>query len=179
METTHRPGCDLQQPEPRQLEHGMTLVEVLVVLAVFGLIIGVAYVNLGAMYQKYRLDQGSSNFKSFYEAVPGIARTQNRDIFVTWNGGSRTLAASTDQAGTQVLEQIQIPDYLVVNPAPSAMRCDTTGRAYVGAATNMMGAVATTTITHQKMVDGYLTPRITYRISLTPLWHVRMQREVQ
>jgi prepilin-type N-terminal cleavage/methylation domain-containing protein len=157
----------------------MTLVEILVVMAVFGLIIGVAYVNLNAMYQKYRLDRGASDFKSFYEAVPGIARNQNRDVFVTWDGDSRTLAVSTDQAGTQVLEQIQIPRYLVITPAPTAMRCDTMGRAYVGAATAMMGAVATTSVTHQMMADGDLTPLISYQISLTPLWHVRMIRNVQ
>jgi type II secretory pathway pseudopilin PulG len=157
----------------------MTLVEVLVVVLVFSMILGLAFVNLDAMYQKYRLDRGATDLKSFYEAVPSMARTQNRDIFVTWDAGTRTIRASTDQAGTQVLEQTRVAEYIVINPAPTAMRCDVVGRAYAGTSTNMLSAIATANVTHQKMVDGDLSPSIVYQVSLTPLWHVRMQKVVQ
>lgn len=160
-------------------QRGMTLIEILVVVLIFAFIIGLVFVNLEAMYQKYRLDNGAADFKSFYEAVPAMARSQNRDVFVSWDGTNRALIASTDQAATQVLERTTVPGFLVISPAPTAMRCDTMGRAYVGSSTTMMGAVATTSITHQKMVDGYLSPNIVFQVSLTPLWHIRMQKVVQ
>ncbi len=158
-------------------ERGMTLIEILVVLAVVAAGALVTVTNLSATYHKFELDSSSKEVAAFLNQAPKLAKESNQDVLLIWDPEDAQVRI-TDATGANLLDVLDLPDFIVVEPAGAqTYRCDTMGRAYIGAASvTMMDAVQQLSATHRDIASGDITPFIAYQYRLTPLWNVTVEK---
>jgi prepilin-type N-terminal cleavage/methylation domain-containing protein len=154
-------------------EHGITLIELMVVLVVVALGALVVLDNMNSMYRKYELESSAMTLSSLIDSTTSWAKDQHTPVFLIWDPGNNQVAISRESDGSTILDEFRIPDYLVLSPnSRQVLRCDTLGRAFNGTDTNMLNASQVMTATHDAMLDGRVRPVITFTMSLSPLWHV-------
>lgn len=162
------------RPGPTGTQRGMTLVEILIVVALIGIAALVALTNLQTLQRRFQLESNVRELTAFLNEVPNHAREQNAPVFLVWDGAARTFSIATDAAATNVLNDIDIPPELTITgPGAPVLRCDVYGRTFIGAAPVMMTALQTMSVTHRD------TPELsapTYGLALSPLWGVEVSR---
>jgi prepilin-type N-terminal cleavage/methylation domain-containing protein len=154
-------------------ERGITLIELMVVLVVVGLGALVVLENMNSMYRKYELESSAAALASLVDSTASWAKEEHTEVFLIWDPANDQIAVTRQSDGSEILEEFRIPDYLVLSPTDrQVLRCDTLGRAFNGTDTQMLNAIRVMTATHDTMLDGRVSPGITFTMSLSPLWHV-------
>lgn len=169
-------GEIVSAPPPSGLgsQRGMTLVEILIVVALIGLAALVALTNLQTVQRRFELENNVRELTSFLNEVPNHAKEQNAPVFLVWDNTARTFSIATDAAATNVLDDIDVPLKLTITgPAAPVLRCDVYGRTFVGTSTIMMTALQTISMTHRDTPEASAP---TYGLSLSPLWNVEVTR---
>ena len=162
-------GCTLTRSQ-----RGMTLVEILVVLALIGIAALVAVSNLQTVQRRFQLENGVRNVTAFLNEAPNFAKQLNTSVFLIWDGTARGFTIATDAAGTNVLDTFTIPEELTIaGPGAPVLRCDVYGRVFVGTATTMMTTLQTMSLTHRDTPEASAP---TYVLSLSPLWAIQVNR---
>lgn len=155
-------------------QRGMTLVEILIVLALIGIAALVVVVNMQTIIRRFELESGVREFTAFVQDAPSHAKEISAPVFFVWDGANRRFLIARDAAATIVLDRLEIPKELTVTgPAAPVLRCDVYGRAFVGTNLAMMTTVQTMAMTHAYATDASAP---TYRFTLSPLWAVEVSR---
>ncbi len=158
---------------------GFTLIEALIAVAIIGIAGAIAFETFNATHQRYRLEGTARELTAFLSSVPGVAKEQHAPVFVIWNPPGQEVLITSDAAGVNELERFPLPGFLVVTPANlQTYRCDTIGRAFAGTGAAMLNAPQVLTVTHRAMASGSLTPNTQFRLTLSPLWHVRTDKRL-
>ncbi len=165
-------------PPPRRgptgAQRGMTLVEILIVVALVGIAALISVGNLQTIQRRFQLESSVRELTAFLNEVPNHAREQNAPVFLVWDGTARTFSIATDAAATNVLDSLDFPQELTITgPGTPILRCDVYGRTFIGTATVMMPAVQTVSITHRDTPEASAP---TYGLTLSPLWAVEVSR---
>jgi len=151
-------------------QRGMTLVEILVVVALVGLAALIAVTNLQTVQRRFKLESTVRELTSFINEVPNYAKQQNAPVFLVWNQTARRFSIATDAAAANVLDTFTIPKQLtIVGSGAPVLRCDVYGRSFVGTSTIMMTTSQTVSLTHSATPEPSAP---TYIFSLSPLWAV-------
>lgn len=155
-------------------QRGMTLVEILIVVALLGIAALVALTNLQTLQRRFQLENNVRDITAFLNDVPNHAKEQNAPVFLVWDGTARTFSITTDFAATNVLNDIDVPQELTITgPGAPILRCDVYSRTFVGTSTVMMATLQTMSITHRDTPEASAP---TYGLSLSPLWGVEVSR---
>lgn len=173
---------------------GFTLLEVLVVVALFGIAATIVVGTLQSTYQKMRLETAVNDIDSLLESAHAAMISTQGEVFVGLiSGPPWRLRVARNAALSSVVEEYVVPDYVnfsmnvlgavdtnwpaMASNGPWQLRLDTVGRTTTVAGAPVT-AVQTLTVTHRDVVTGRLKPRLRYRIEIYPLWRVNVAKEV-
>ncbi len=181
-----------QDPNSKAL--GFTLLEVLVVVAILGLIATILTVAVSNAIKRQRLDTAAQQLRSFMDRAYVSTTQTGNGIFVQIGAertdGSRLVRLIEDSNSNktldstdQVLATETITSDLVLSNSSTAatawpviggslvMLCDSMGRAINPNTGLQISQDLTISLTHTDMTgSGTLTPRLRYDIRLYPLW---------
>ncbi len=167
-------GCAVGPVGRPRAQRGMTLVEILVVVALIGIAALIAVTNLLTIQKRFQLENGVREFTAFLNEVPNYAKQQNAPVFLVWDATARSFSVATDATATNVLDTIVIPTELTITgPGAAVLRCDVIGRTFVGTSTVMMTSLQTVLMTHSNTPEASAP---SYILSLSPLWAVTVTR---
>jgi prepilin-type N-terminal cleavage/methylation domain-containing protein len=186
--------CEGGRQNPNSDVSGFTLIEVLVVVAILGLIAAILTVAVSNAIKRQRLDTAAQQLRSFMDRAYvsttqtgngmfvqiGAVRTDgSRSVRLVEDSNSNRTLDSTDQ----VLATETITNDLVLSNSSTAatawpvvsgsleMLCDSMGRAIDPTTGRQITGDLTISLTHTDMTgSGTLTPRLRYDIRLYPLW---------
>lgn len=196
-------------------ERGFSLIEVLVVVAILGLISTILTLNIGLVLKRQRLETAAEQFNAQVRLAQVAAAERSRGSFIVIhaNGdGTHTVWMVSDTNGDNQLgfnpaspeagpdmpvpgEQLFLTEDIVFPPEqvfPGGLNnwpvingnfvllCDPRGLPF-NPATNpplpFTGSVRIS-LTHREMVLGSLHPRFRFDITISPLWHSTLAREM-
>ena len=179
---------------------GFTFIEVLVVVAIIGLISTMVMVSLNSYWQRSRLEGGANDVRSFLLTAQDLAIATNDRVTVTLQkiGSSWVLEMLPERPPTPgsvldlgVRRRMELPAHLVVNGLtlgdgtdwveyPANVHnvvCTSRSRTQQQTAAKVFGDIPNTRVlrlTHESIVEGRLSPRTVFEIQISPLWNVRM-----
>lgn len=179
-------------------QRGFSLIEILVVVAILGMISVIMTIAVSKTLKRQRLETAAHELQSFANRAYTDATTTGRAVFVRVSApaadGSRTLVLFDDAdndlkftSGTDLQLATQlVPGDLVVSAPPSGIAswpspssnvflvaCDATGRTVDPTPTNPtpMTAPVSLSVTHKEMgTGGDLRPNLRFDIRLNVLW---------
>ncbi len=180
-------------PARRVRESGVTLIEALIVLVIIGALAAIVTVPINSYWQRARTETTAGDIRNFLQQAFTEAVNQHTPV---------TVNLQQDGFGNWVLQlnpapppprtangTYTIPEYvsLAYNPAtgPNAwptsgsvrtLTCDTVGRTVDPTTGRQVLSTVTLSITHPRMVDGSLAPKIRYDIQVFPIWNVTVQK---
>jgi len=181
-------------------QHGVTLIEMLIVLALLGIIVGIASFAINSTWQRYRLEAAAGDARSFVQQTFTAMTGAGAPVFLRLVPGTPNRLEITSNAdGTGVLRQLELPELInlsmtstseidcdwpdVAGAVPSAtdtstprvLQLDLVGRTLDATGAQVAG-VRHLIMTHDDMVTGKLEPRMRYDVRLYPLWYVNLLR---
>lgn len=206
----------------RQREAGFTLIEMIVVVAILGVIALIMTVNVIATLKKGRLDTAANQLQSVIESARIAALEQRTGVFVvispngagewiaqlvadTNSDGNLTFNPTSPNAGPDmpvrqhsvlltedlVLATTTMPAAGLTWPGPNnwptvalstgtsyVLRCDQRGQPWAPGGSAALTTPQMISITHNEMANGTLRPPARYDITLSPLWHTKMDRVI-
>lgn len=168
-------------------EAGVTLIEMLVVVAIVGMIALILTIAVAKTIRRQRVEAAAQEIRSDLQAVYTRMVTTQKPVFVRIDIANRHIDIMADQAGTTIYQQYVIPSDISLSTTdptqvqtnwPSVggypmLECDYIGRTLAYDATNGWQPAAQTytlVVTHVDMVAGILAPRIEYTITIYPIW---------
>jgi prepilin-type N-terminal cleavage/methylation domain-containing protein len=179
----------------RSSDSGFSLIEVLIVVAILGLIAVILTVAVSKALKRQRLETAARQLQSFIDNGYVNTTQQGQAVFLQIGpaaaDGSRTATLTADTNGNGALDASPtdtvlatqlIPGDIVLVTAtttfPSVsgtyiLECDTMGRAINPTLTTpaQITAPATVSLTHKEMGSGgNLRPNLRYDIQVSPLW---------
>lgn len=175
-------------------QRGVTLVELLAVVALIGLLALIATVQVQHLVQKNELRRAATQLTSFLQGVPEQVAKLQQPLFVRFlpSAVPPRFELTRDLAGTQVIRRFDLPPTLafslgslgVVDTTwPKAtvtgvhtLRCDTFNRATDPNSGQQLSAEAWLLLTHVNMVKGTLKPKYGFQVGVAPVWAVRTTR---
>jgi prepilin-type N-terminal cleavage/methylation domain-containing protein len=180
----------------RRLRRGFTLVELVVVLALFGLLALIAGGFVSASWQKMRLESTVGDVDTFLGSAYQQMVDTRGPVFVRLQKDERRIHIARDAAFTHVLAEYDLPAQVSLSmssttgvdcnwPAtdptdgPWILSCDTLGRTVDPVTGGVVAGVQTLTMTHVDMVSRRLTPVIRYTVRVLPLWRADVLKQVQ
>lgn len=174
---------------------GVTLVELLVVLAILAFIAVIGTVQVLALIQKNELHSQAQEVKALFQEVPQLVAKYQQPLWVVFKptggtGPGGTLTIARNQDGSQPLKAFTIKETIAfglsgamewLNWSPGTVSgtyvigCDTFNRTLDGSGKPMQ-VPALGVLTHQKMKSGSLRPAFRWVISVAPVWSVGLAR---
>jgi prepilin-type N-terminal cleavage/methylation domain-containing protein len=180
---------------PPEREKGFSLIEVLVVVAIMGMLAVILTVATSKTLKRQRLESAALQLKGFMDRAYVLTAQQGRGVFVeitpVQTNGTRIvrLVEDTDEDRTldptdqELDREILTSDLVLANdPAAAtawpvlgsgslALLCDTLGRAVNPNNGQQVTSGARVSLTHKEMTgSGTLRPVLTFTIEVTPLW---------
>lgn len=181
-------------------QRGVTLIEMLVVLAVLGVLAGVVSFAINSAWQRYRLEATAGDVRSFVQQTFTAMTGEGAPVFLRLVPGTPNRLEITSAAdGTGVLRQLELPELINLSmtstseidcdwPAedgtqpstsdtstPRVLQLDLVGRTLDATGVQVTG-IRHLIMTHDDMVTGTLEPRMRYDVRLYPLWYVQLVR---
>lgn len=180
----------------------MTLVEMLVVLALFAVIALIGTIQVNKTWQRYRLDSTAREMQTFLQSAFSEAGRLREALFVRLlpaNAGvPAILQIATDVNGATVLSTYRVPDFVSLSTTSvTGLDCSWPCGGVGGACTsgtdprilqvNPLGRTMqadgtpvtqteTLVVTHRDMVTGFLTPKTRFTMEVFPLWQALSER---
>lgn len=177
------------------MQRGITLVELLVVVALLSFLALLGTAQLTHIVQKNQLQSAARDVTAFLQGVPDLVAKKQSPLFVRFqvpSGKGAYFEVTTDLAGTQVLRRFDLPEAIKFDltslsaidttwPKSAAsniytLRCDTFNRATHPDSGVQLQGEARLLLTHVNMVKGTLTPRYGIDVGVAPVWAARMTR---
>lgn len=184
------------------VEKGFSLVEVLVVVAIMGMLAVILTVATSKTLKRQRLETAAQEFKGFVDRAYILTTQQGRGVFTEIGAvganGSRVLRlvedadenGAMDGSDPELARMTLTSDIVLSNSADAAtawpagvggsllLLCDTMGRAVNPATGQPRTAAARVRLTHKEMTgSGTLRPILTYTVDVTPLWRPTVTKE--
>lgn len=171
---------------------GYSLVEMLVALAIIGVVTAAVTLQVNAYYQRTLLENEAKDVRALFQLAYSEMISQHTTIAIILDvnsDGTRVVrmnplpTPSTRAAqGRKTLARFVV---LAINPGTTAPEswpviatgsynlwvCDTIGRTLDATTNIQVTAAQTLTLTHSNMLDGSLKPRLRWDVSLPPLWN--------
>ncbi|MEW6759119.1 MAG: prepilin-type N-terminal cleavage/methylation domain-containing protein [Acidobacteriota bacterium] len=175
-------------------QRGFSLIEMLIVMAILGLIAVILTVAVSKTLKRQRLETAAQQLKSFVDRAYVEKSQSGVGVFVqigaVQGNGTRTVTLLEDtnsngvpETTDSVLDSETITaDIVLSNSATVAnqwptvdgsltLLCDTMGRAVDPTSNLQIQAEAQVTLTHVEMTgSGTLKPRFNFTLAVTPLW---------
>lgn len=184
-------------------QRGFSIIELLIVLFLFGLIATMVVPPVNSYYQRSRIEGAATEVRNFLVGAQTLAFNTNGRVTVTLQQeGTRWVvdmvpvnppSGGTPAAAMQ--RHLELPDYVVLSGlglganldwheypsgsfnivcAPSSRTEEQTGPT----AFDLVATARTLRMTHRSMSEGRLSPRLIYEIQVTPLWSVQNLRRL-
>ncbi len=176
-------GAAVQERTRR--EAGVTLIEMLVVVAIVGMIALILTIAVARTVRRQRVDSAAQEIRGDLQAVYTRVLTTQQPVYVRVDIANRHIDITADQAGTSRYLRYTIPpdislsttditlvqtNWPVVGGIP-ILQCDYMGRTIDPTTGDQVAVGQTLVVTHVDMVQGKLTPRLVYTITINPLWN--------
>jgi prepilin-type N-terminal cleavage/methylation domain-containing protein len=187
---------------PPEKEKGFSLIEVLVVVAIMGMLAVILTVATSKTLKRQYLESAAIELRSFIDRAYVLTAQQGRGVFAeitpVQTDGTRIvrLVEDTNENGTldttdrELDRETLTSDLVLANSAVAstawpvlgsgslALLCDTLGRAVNPNNGQPITAGARVTLTHKEMTgSGTLRPVLTFTIEVTPLWRPTSSKE--
>lgn len=167
--------------------------ELLVVVALIGLIATVVVLPVNAYYQRSRVEGAANDVRNFLVGAQTLALNTNSRVTVTLQqtGGLWVFSltpASPPPSGSSAAStrtRLELPTSITVDglwlgaacdwPQASGIRtlvCDTLSRTLSPVTGQQLTASATVRLTHISIAQGRLSPPMLYEVRVAPLWSV-------
>lgn len=183
-------------------QRGVTLIEMLTVLLLFGLIALIGTIQVNKTWQRYRLDNVSSELRNFMQSAFVEMGRQRTPVFLRLEPPNGTvparLAVCRNADGSGEIDAYVMPDFISLSTTsvtgftcnwpcaasggacatittPRVLRCDSIGRATNSEGTQVR-EVQTLVVTHRDMINAGLDPRVRWEMQVFPLWQVLAER---
>jgi prepilin-type N-terminal cleavage/methylation domain-containing protein len=173
-------------------ESGFTLLEALVVLTIVGVLAAIVTVPINAYWQRARTETTAGDIRNFLQQAFTEAINQHTPVNVTLQqtAGRWVLQLTPPPPEPRTANgTYTLPDFvsLALNPALGSggwpavgavrtLTCDTLGRTIDPTTDRQVTSTVTMSITHVRMIDGSLTPKVRYDIQVFPLWNVTVRK---
>jgi prepilin-type N-terminal cleavage/methylation domain-containing protein len=181
-------------------QHGVTLIEMLIVLALLAIVAGISSFAINSTWQRYRLEAAAGDVRSFVQQTFTAMTGAGAPVFLRLVPGTpNRLEIASVADGSVVLRQLELPELISLSmtstaeidcdwpaedgtvPAASdtstarVLQLDLVGRTLDATGIQVAG-VRHLVMTHDDMVTGKLEPRMRYEVRLYPLWYVHLVR---
>jgi type IV fimbrial biogenesis protein FimT len=176
-------------PARRCRESGFTLLEALVVLAIVGVLAALVTVPINSYWQRARTETTAGDIRNFLQQAFTESINQHTPVNVTLQQTAGQWVLQLNPPPLKTVATYTLPEFvsLALNPAAGAggwpvsgaartLTCDTLGRTIDPTTGNQVTSTVTMSVTHTRMMDGSLTPKIRYDIQVFPLWHVTVRK---
>ncbi len=171
---------------------GFSLIEMLIALAILGVIMAAATLQINTYYQRSLLEGEAKDVRALFQLAYSEMVNQHTAITIVLdvnNDGTRVVrmnplpTPSTRAAqGSKTLARFVVLAITPGNALPETWPaiavgsynlwvCDTIGRTLDATTNNQVTATQALVLTHSSMLDGSLKPRLRWDVSLPPLWN--------
>jgi prepilin-type N-terminal cleavage/methylation domain-containing protein len=166
-------------------EAGVTLIELLIVVAIIGLIAIFLTVAVARTIRRQRVAAAAQEIRMDLQACYTRVMTTQQPVYVRIDLPNRHVDIMADELGATLYQQYVIPSDIslstadvtaveciwpIVNGFPMLM-CDYMGRAIDPTTGFQVATSQTLVVTHADMVLGTLKPRMKYTVTVFPLWN--------
>jgi|APFre7841882654_1041346.scaffolds.fasta_scaffold56293_2 prepilin-type N-terminal cleavage/methylation domain-containing protein len=171
---------------------GFSLVELLVALAILGVVMAAATLQINTYYQRTLLEGEAKDVRALFQLAYSEMVNQHTAV---------TIVLDVNSDGTRVVRMNPLPtpsgraaqgrktlaSFVVLaitpgNTLPEAWPtiavgsynlwvCDTIGRTLDATTNTQVTATQALVLTHSRMLDGSLKPRLRWDVELPPLWN--------
>jgi len=194
----------------RRRSRGFSLLEVLIVMAIIGIIAAIGIGQMSTIFRRQRLATSAADLKTVLQSVRTSGQNRNAlaflriappradgtipfDVYLDTNGNSQL-----DIGGDLLAQEYELQGELsLASPDPDAggpatawdqwfvraandyvIACDFLGRTVNPVTLAQVTRPLTLDLTHDDMVSGTLTPRVTWTLTVNPVWNAALAQRL-